>query len=72
MKTKLALPKIVSRAEWNVARKKLLPKEKAATRARDALNAERRRLPMVQIEKFGLSVFLRDRDRVFHTYLRSY
>ena len=28
-----------------------LRKEKAATRARDALNAERRRLPMVKIEK---------------------
>jgi predicted dithiol-disulfide oxidoreductase (DUF899 family) len=51
MKSKLALPKIVSRAEWNVARKELLAKEKAATRARDALNAERRLLPMVGIEK---------------------
>src|SRR5262245_38612245 len=51
MKTKLALPKIVSRAEWNDAREKLLIQEKAATRARDALNAERRRLPMVKIEK---------------------
>jgi predicted dithiol-disulfide oxidoreductase (DUF899 family) len=51
MKTKLALPKIVSRAEWNVAREKLLAKEKAATQARDALNAERRRLPMVKIDK---------------------
>jgi predicted dithiol-disulfide oxidoreductase (DUF899 family) len=51
MKTKLAFPKIVSRAQWNVARAKLLAKEKAATRARDALNAERRRLPMVKIEK---------------------
>jgi predicted dithiol-disulfide oxidoreductase (DUF899 family) len=51
MKTKLALPKIVSRAEWNVFREKLLAKEKAATWAGDALNAERRRLPMVRIEK---------------------
>src|SRR5262245_64227894 len=51
MKAKLSLPKIVSRAQWNVAREKLLAKEKAATRARDALNAERRRLPMVRIEK---------------------
>jgi predicted dithiol-disulfide oxidoreductase (DUF899 family) len=33
------------------ARKELLAKEKAATRARDALNAERRRLPMVEIDK---------------------
>jgi predicted dithiol-disulfide oxidoreductase (DUF899 family) len=49
--THIELPKIVSRAEWLVARKELLAKEKAATRARDALNAERRRLPMVRIEK---------------------
>ena len=45
------LPRVVSREEWRVARESLLAKEKAATRARDALNAERRRLPMVRIEK---------------------
>ena len=45
------LPKIVSREEWQRARDQLLIKEKAATKARDALNAERRRLPMVRIEK---------------------
>src|SRR5262245_43471174 len=45
------LPKIVSRAEWLAAREALLIKEKEATRARDKLNAERRRLPMVKIEK---------------------
>jgi predicted dithiol-disulfide oxidoreductase (DUF899 family) len=46
-----ALPHIVSRAEWLAARKQLLTEEKAATRARDALAAKRRRLPMVQVEK---------------------
>jgi predicted dithiol-disulfide oxidoreductase (DUF899 family) len=45
------LPKVVSRAEWLAASEALLVKEKAATRARDALNAERRTLPMVRIEK---------------------
>ena len=50
-KSKSALPKVVSRTEWQRARNKLLVKEKAATRARDALAAERRRLPMVEIEK---------------------
>ena len=45
------LPKIVSREEWQRARDEFLVKEKAATKARDALNAERRRLPMVRIEK---------------------
>jgi predicted dithiol-disulfide oxidoreductase (DUF899 family) len=44
-------PKVVSRAEWLNARKDLLAKEKDLTRRRDALNAERRRLPMVGIEK---------------------
>ncbi len=45
------LPTVVSREEWLAARKDLLVKEKAATRARDALNTERRQLPMVRIEK---------------------
>src|SRR6266404_5848800 len=45
------LPRIVSRAEWQQARDQLLVKEKAATRAHDALAAARRRLPMVRIEK---------------------
>jgi predicted dithiol-disulfide oxidoreductase (DUF899 family) len=38
-------PKIVSRDEWLVARKKLLAREKQLTRERDALAAERRQLP---------------------------
>ena len=42
---------IVSRDEWQRTRDQLLVKEKAATRARDALAAERRRLPMFRIEK---------------------
>ena len=45
------LPPIVSRAEWRVARDKLLVKEKEATRMRDALAAERRRLPMVRVDQ---------------------
>jgi predicted dithiol-disulfide oxidoreductase (DUF899 family) len=45
------LPPVVSATEWQVARDELLVKEKEGTRARDALAAERRRLPMVQIEK---------------------
>ena len=45
------LPRVVSLAEWQVARDKLLRKEKAQTRARDALAAERRRFPMVKIDK---------------------
>ena len=44
-------PSVVSREEWLAARKALLIKEKEATRARDRLNAERRRLPMVRMEK---------------------
>lgn len=44
-------PPIVSREEWQRALEQLRTKEKAATHARDALAAERRRLPMVRIEK---------------------
>ncbi|MFE7856382.1 DUF899 domain-containing protein [Streptomyces sp. NPDC057403] len=47
----MSLPEIVSRAQWRAALANLLVKEKAATRARDALNAERRRLPMVAVDK---------------------
>ncbi|MGH8728982.1 MAG: DUF899 domain-containing protein [Burkholderiales bacterium] len=44
-------PNVVSRAEWLAARKQHLSREKEFTRQRDALNAERRKLPMVKIEK---------------------
>jgi predicted dithiol-disulfide oxidoreductase (DUF899 family) len=47
----MSLPQAVSRDEWLVARKQLLVKEKELTRRRDALNAERRMLPMVEIVK---------------------
>jgi predicted dithiol-disulfide oxidoreductase (DUF899 family) len=47
----MSLPQVVTREEWLVARKELLVKEKELTRARDALNADRRRLPMVEITK---------------------
>jgi predicted dithiol-disulfide oxidoreductase (DUF899 family) len=48
---RIALPPVVSPAEWQAAHEQLLAKEKAATRARDALAAERRRQPMMRIEK---------------------
>jgi len=44
-------PPVVSEAEWQAAHEQLLAKEKQATRARDALAAERRRQPMVRIDK---------------------
>src|SRR4051812_22047999 len=44
-------PEIVSEAEWLVARKDLLTREKEFTRQRDALSAARRQLPMVRIDK---------------------
>jgi predicted dithiol-disulfide oxidoreductase (DUF899 family) len=43
------LPDIVTPAEWKAARIDLLADEKAMTKARDALSAKRRRLPMVEI-----------------------
>jgi predicted dithiol-disulfide oxidoreductase (DUF899 family) len=45
------LPPVVSREEWLVARKALLEKEKESTRQRDLLNAARRRLPIVEVDK---------------------
>ncbi len=47
----MSLPKIVTRDEWLAARTALLEKEKEQTRQRDALNIERRNLPMVEIDK---------------------
>jgi predicted dithiol-disulfide oxidoreductase (DUF899 family) len=47
----MSLPRITTQEEWLVARKELLAKEKRLTEARDVLNAERRRLPMVEITK---------------------
>lgn len=44
-------PPVVSRQEWLDARKEFLAEEKEFSRRRDALNAERRRLPMVEIDK---------------------
>ena len=44
-------PPIVSPQEWETARQQLLVKEKALTRARDALAAERRRMPWQPVEK---------------------
>jgi len=51
IESKIALPRIVSQDEWLVAHEEFLVKEKEFTRQRDALNAERRRLPMVKIDK---------------------
>jgi predicted dithiol-disulfide oxidoreductase (DUF899 family) len=45
------LPPIVSPAEWEAARDELLTKEKELTRARDALAAQRRRMPRTAVEK---------------------
>jgi predicted dithiol-disulfide oxidoreductase (DUF899 family) len=47
----MSLPEVVPRDVWTEARKELLTREKELTRQRDALNADRRRLPMVRIEK---------------------
>ena len=45
----MSLPQIVNRDEWLAARTALLEQEKELTRRRDALSAERRRLPMVEV-----------------------
>jgi predicted dithiol-disulfide oxidoreductase (DUF899 family) len=45
------MPPIVSAQQWEAAREELLTKEKELTRARDALAAERRRMPRMAIEK---------------------
>src|SRR5205809_5906108 len=44
-------PKVVSPQKWEAARQQLLVKEKELTRARDALAAERRRMPWLAVKK---------------------
>ena len=44
-------PPIVSQQDWEAARQQLLVKEKAFTRSRDALAAERRRMPWLAVDK---------------------
>jgi predicted dithiol-disulfide oxidoreductase (DUF899 family) len=43
-------PKIVDQSDWQKAHDTFLVEEKKATRQRDALAAQRRRLPMVKID----------------------
>jgi predicted dithiol-disulfide oxidoreductase (DUF899 family) len=45
------LPPTVSASEWETARRELLVKEKELTRARDALAAQRRRMPRLAVDK---------------------
>jgi predicted dithiol-disulfide oxidoreductase (DUF899 family) len=47
----MKMPPIVSPQEWRAAREELLVKEKELTHARDALAAERRRMPRMAVEK---------------------
>ena len=44
-------PSIVSPADWEAARERLLVKEKTVLRSRDALAAERRRMPWMELRK---------------------
>jgi predicted dithiol-disulfide oxidoreductase (DUF899 family) len=45
------LPPVVSKEEWDAARAEMLVKEKELTHARDALAAERRRMPRLSVTK---------------------
>ena len=47
----MSLPDVVSREQWLEARRRLLAREKEFTRSHDTLNADRRRLPMVKVDK---------------------
>jgi predicted dithiol-disulfide oxidoreductase (DUF899 family) len=46
----MSLPEVVPRAQWRAAREELRVREEALARARRALSAERRRLPMVETD----------------------
>jgi predicted dithiol-disulfide oxidoreductase (DUF899 family) len=50
-RAEMKMPKVVSPQQWEAARQELLAKEKKLTRARDALAAERRRMPWLAVDK---------------------
>jgi predicted dithiol-disulfide oxidoreductase (DUF899 family) len=50
-RTEMELPKVVSAEEWEAANERIIAKEKEAMGASDALAAERRRQPMMRVEK---------------------
>ena len=50
-KDAMSLPKIVSQDEWHATAKAFLAREKEVTKIRDALNTDRRQLPMVEVTK---------------------
>jgi predicted dithiol-disulfide oxidoreductase (DUF899 family) len=47
----MSTPPVVSQQQWEAARERMLVKEKSFTRMRDALAAERRRMPWMAVEK---------------------
>jgi predicted dithiol-disulfide oxidoreductase (DUF899 family) len=51
MADRTGYPEVVARARWLAARRALLIREREATHLRDAVNAERRRLPMVKVDQ---------------------
>lgn len=51
MSKEMAAPQVASREEWLAQRLRLLDHEKEATKHSDRVSAERRRLPMVKLEK---------------------
>jgi len=55
----MSLPEIVSRQQWLAARKRRLAREKELMRQHDALNADRRRLPVVAIGKARDTTYVR-------------
>ena len=52
--TATALPPVVDRQTWQAALDDLRVREKAATRELDAIAAQRRRLPMVELPDYTL------------------
>jgi predicted dithiol-disulfide oxidoreductase (DUF899 family) len=45
------IPNVVSPEQWRAARKDLLAREKEVTRAKDAVDAARRELPVTEVTK---------------------
>ena len=45
------IPQVVSQEQWQAARMELLTREKEVTKAKDAVDAARRELPVTEVTK---------------------
>jgi predicted dithiol-disulfide oxidoreductase (DUF899 family) len=64
----MGIPQVVSPQEWRAARLDLLAREKEVTRAKDAVDAARRELPVTEVTTDYAFTYERGLDSLLGTY----